>query len=239
MKIFTVYYDRYETATTSLELSKAGYEHIVLCHSNKDLFTCIGDTGTLVETKQPKGIQHNYNYGLSMLEEGEWGIFLSDDLTKARRYDGKDFIDCDINHPLEEIKKVIDKMDKSGVKLIGLNAVGNSFYVKPDKKYSQFGLVDGRCFAIKKTDFRFHNDISTIPDYWATAYHLEHYKKNIIINHTFIDFKRYGKGGLGSINERIESKKQDVALISHLLPNRVEVRDKPGQPEGSHIVIKR
>ena len=68
MKIFLMYYDRYETATTSKLLEK---EHIVLCHNNKEKFKCIGEKGTLIETNCPKGIQNNFNYGIELLEKNE------------------------------------------------------------------------------------------------------------------------------------------------------------------------
>jgi hypothetical protein len=72
MKIFLMYYDRFENATTSKILKK---EHIVLCHNNKEKFNCISENGTLIETKEPKGIQNNFNYGLSLLKKDEWGVF--------------------------------------------------------------------------------------------------------------------------------------------------------------------
>jgi hypothetical protein len=234
MKIFLMYYDRFKNATTSKMLN---FDHIVLCHDNKDKFTCIGEKGKLIETNQPKGIQNNFNYGLSLLEDGEWGIFMSDDLIGAKKLiDGK-FIDCNIEYPIKELINIIPTCDKIGVKLIGLNSTGNPFYAR--NKYSKYGLVDGRCFAIKKTNFIYHDKINTIPDYYASAYHLEKYGGNLILNYCFLDFKRYEKGGLGTINERIKDKIKDVNLMKSLFPNNVKIKDKPGEPKGSHIIIKR
>jgi len=51
MKIFLMYYDRFESATTSRILTK---DHIVLCHNNKEKFNCIGKNGTLVQTNEAK-----------------------------------------------------------------------------------------------------------------------------------------------------------------------------------------
>ena len=124
-----------------------------------------------------------------------------------------------------------------GVKLVGLNSTGNPFYAK--NKYSKYGLVDGRCFAIKKTEFVFHKDINTIPDYYASAYHLQKYGGNLILNYCFLEFERYGKGGLGSVSERINDKLKDVKLMVALFPKNVKIKDKPKEPKGSHIIIKR
>lgn len=234
MKIFLMYYDRFTDATTSKALN---FEHIVLCHNNKEKFTCIGDKGTLIQTEKPKGIQHNFNFGLSMLQKDEWGIFLSDDLIEGKKLVNGKFEKCDANIVLNELINILPKCDKMGVKLVGLNSTGNPFYAK--NKYSKYGLVDGRCFAIKKTDFTFHEKINTIPDYYASAYHLNKYKGNLILNYCFLDFKRYSKGGLGSVEDRILDKIKDVKILKSLYPKNVKIKDKPNEPKGSHIIIKR
>ena len=234
MKVFLMYYDRYDNATTSKMLN---INHIVLCHNNKIRFTCIGEKGNLIETNQPKGIQNNFNYGLSLLEKDEWGIFMSDDLIEGKKLEGNKFVKCNVDFVINELISILPKCDLMGVKLVGLNSTGNPFYAK--NKYSKFGLVDGRCFAIKKTDFIFHKEINTIPDYYASAYHLNKYGGNLILNYCFLDFERYAKGGLGTISERIKDKVKDVKLMLKLFPQNVKLKDKPNELKGSHIIIKR
>jgi hypothetical protein len=234
MKVFLMYYDRFENATTSKMLD---IEHTVLCHNNKEKFNCISDKGVLLQTNEPKGIQNNFNYGLSLLKKDEWGLFLSDDLLEAKKLENNKFVNCDVRYVLNELINILPNCDKMGVKLVGLNSTGNPFYAK--NKYSKYGLVDGRCFAIKKTNFRFHPDINTIPDYYATAYHLKKYGGNLILNHCFLDFKRYGKGGLGTVDERIKDKLKDINLMLNLFPKNVKLKHKPNEPKGSHIIIKR
>jgi len=234
MKIFLMYYDRFENATTSKMLKK---EHIVLCHNNKEKFKCISEKGTLIETKEPKGIQNNFNYGLSLLQKDEWGIFLSDDLIEGKKIENNKFIKCDVDFVLSELISILPKCDLMGIKLVGLNSTGNPFYAK--NKYSKFGLVDGRCFAIKKTDFKFHNEINTIPDYYASAYHLNKYGGNLILNYCFLDFKRYEKGGLGTVSDRINDKIKDVKLMINLFPKNVKIKDKANEPKESHLILKR
>lgn len=229
-----MYYDRFTDATTSKIINKS---HIVLCHNNKNNFNCIGKNGILIETNQPKGIQNNFNYALSMLNNDEWAIFMSDDLIEGKKLYNNKFITCDVDYVLDELINILPKCDLMGVKLVGLNSTGNPFYAK--NKYSKFGLVDGRCFAIKKTDFRFHSEINTIPDYYASAYHLNKYGGNLILNYCYLDFKRYEKGGLGSVSDRINDKVKDIKILKSLFPNNVKVKDKPNEPKGSHIIIKR
>jgi hypothetical protein len=234
MKIFLMYYDRFENATTSKILKE---EHNVLCHNNKNKFKCIGEYGNLIETNQPKGIQNNFNYGLSLLKQDEWGIFMSDDLIGAKKLENNKFVNSSTDYVLNELKSILPKCDTMGVKLVGLNSTGNPFYAK--NKYSKFGLVDGRCFAIKKTEFVYHKNINTIPDYYATAYHINKYGGNLILNYCFLDFKRYEKGGLGTINERINDKIKDIKLMQSIFPDNVSIKDKINEPKGSHIIIKR
>lgn len=234
MKLFTLYYDRYTTASTSKMINMP---HTVLCHNNYEKFNCIGVNGTLIQTNQPKGIQNNFNYALSSLEKDEWGIFMSDDLVGAKVLQNNKFIDCNIEYPLKELINIIPKCDKAGIKLVGLNSTGNPFYAK--NKYSKFGLVDGRCFAIKKTSFRFHKDIFTIPDYYATLYHMCKYGGNLILNYCYLDFKRYEPGGLGSVNDRLEQKYNDIRILKSLYPKNIKIKNKPNEPKDSHIIIVR
>jgi hypothetical protein len=147
------------------------------------------------------------------------------------------FVDCQVEWVLDELISILPKCDLMGVKLVGLSSSGNPFYAK--NKYSKFGLVDGRCFAIKKTDFKFHENINTIPDYYSSVYHLKKYGGNLILNYCFLDFKRYEKGGLGSVSDRINDKLKDVKIMMSLFPNNVKIKDKPNEPKNSHIVIKK
>ena len=233
-KIFLMYYDRYDDATTSQMLD---INHTVLCHSNADKFNCIGNRATLVQTNEPKGIQNNFNYALRTLKDGDWAIFMSDDCVGAKILHENKFIKCSVQQSLDELINILPIADKMNVKLVGMNATGNAFYAK--KKYSKYGLIDGRCFAIKKTDFEYHPYISTIPDYYATAYHLKKYNGNLILNYTYVDFKRYSPGGLQSADERLPDKINDIKTMLSVFPNNVQIKQKPGQPKNSHIIIKR
>ena len=237
MKIFLMYYDRYKEATTSLELGKHKEMHIVLCHNNANKFTCISEYGTLIETQERKGIQNNFNYALDSLKIDEWAIFMSDDYIRSKKYENGQFVTVDIEYVLNELKKTIKLADKAGVKLVGLNSTGNALYAK--SKYGKFGLVDGRTYAIKKTNFKFHPDICTATDYYATAYHLKKYGGNLVNNHVFMEYARYSEKGIGTIEQRASQKIKDVTLLKHLFPNHIEIKSKNGHPAGSHCVVKK
>tara|TARA_R100001129_G_scaffold169296_1_gene137941 strand:+ start:309 stop:1025 length:717 start_codon:yes stop_codon:yes gene_type:complete len=236
-KVFALYYDRFNDATTSEALFEAGIEHNILCHNNKNKFKNI--YGIINESNKPKGIQNNFNFGLDLLFDNEWGIFISDDYKKSYKIDRQKnkFVECELKYVYDQLCKTIKLADKIGVKLVGLNSTGNILYAS--KKYGKYGLVDGRLFAIKKTEFRWRDDISCITDYYATIYHLNKYKGNLILQDCYADFERYGAGGIGTLEERANDKKKDILILKNLYPNNVIVKDKKGQPKGTHIKIKR
>ena len=236
MKTFLMYYDRFKNNTTS---SMLDFEHIVLCHNNAEKFKNISPKAKLIETGNAKGIQHNFNYALNLLDKGEWCIFLSDDLTKAERFDyeKQDFVKCEVNYTLNALKDAVKKADEKGIEFVGMNSTGNAFYMK--NSYSYYGLIDTRCCAIKKTEFKFHKDIGCIPDYYATCYHLVKNGANLIVNYTYLDFSRYSKGGLGSVDDRTQQKIKEIKLMQKLFPNNVTIVNKANQPKGTHLRINR
>tara|TARA_R110002020_G_scaffold56888_3_gene156967 strand:+ start:1155 stop:1871 length:717 start_codon:yes stop_codon:yes gene_type:complete len=237
MKVFTLYYDRFETATTSLALKNSKIEHTVICHYNKEKFKNI--CGDIIETNKAKGIQYNLNAGLELLEEGEWGVFLSDDYKKSFRLDKKDnkFVECELEEVFENLVEATKVADTVGVKLVGLNSTGNALYAS--KKYGKYGLVDGRMFAIKKTEFEWRKDINTITDYYASLYHMKKYGGNLILQDCYAEFDRYASDGIGTAQNRAEDKKKDIRILKNLFRNMVKVKEKAGQPKGTHIIIKR
>lgn len=237
MKVFTLYYDRFETATTSKILKESKIEHIILCHNNAHKFTEV--YGEIVETNELKGIQNNLNAGLKMLELGEWGIFLSDDYKKSFSLDKSTnrFIECKFTEVYNRLLETIKVADKVGVKLVGLNCTGNAMFAA--KKYGKYGLVDGRMFAIKKTDFTWRKDICTITDYYASLFHLKKYGGNLVLQNCYAEFERYGSDGIGTAQNREEQKKKDIHVLKNLYRGNVKVKDKPGQSKGTHIIIKR
>lgn len=232
MKIFTFYYDRYMTATTSEALK--GIDHTIICHWNKKDFQNIH--GPIIETGKPKGLAKNFNWVLdNKMKTGEWAIFCSDDYKKSMKITDGEFQECNIRDCIAAIESAIFMMGGGPVHLIGLGLTANAFYAK--NEYGKKGLVDGRMFAIKKSEFLFDEEIQTIPDYEMTAYHLKNYGQNLILNHFVCEFERYKPGGLGSINDRQEQKIADCKKLVNLYYPLVRFKEKAGQPENSHIRI--
>jgi hypothetical protein len=235
MKVFTLYYDRYKTATTSKALHEANIDHYVMCHNNSEKFENI--YGEIVESNKPKVIQHNLNSCINLLEYNEWAIIMSDDYTESYKIENKEFVKSNLAYVYNELKRHTKIADQIGVKLIGLNSSGNALYAQ--KNYGKYGLVDGRMFAIKKTEFKWLEDINCITDYYATVYHLNKYGGNLILQWCYADFKRYEKDGIGTAEARKEIKKNDIFILKNLYPKNIIIKDKKGQPKGKHIIIKK
>ena len=89
MKVFTFFYNRYETASTSKALAENSIDHTVLIHSATDLQKFVkGDTlhGKAVVTNNGKGLAYQRNSALDMMNTGEWGVFMCDDFQKIKAY---------------------------------------------------------------------------------------------------------------------------------------------------------
>lgn len=231
IKIFTVYYDRYETATTSEALKD--YSHTVLCHTGKERFQNV--YGDIIETGNPKGVQHQFNYILDTLSTGDWAIILSDDYICTKSLVNGKFQKTNISEAVGALQREIKNVKGSNIHLIGLGLTANAFYVK--QKYGYKGLVDARMFAIKKGSFRFDENISTIPDYEATLWHLRKYGMNLVVKDVVAEFGRYKKGGLGSVSDRIEQKIRDCKTLVDRYSPVCRYAPKKGQPKYSHVRI--
>ena len=94
MKVFTFFYNRYDTATTSKALNENGIAHNVLVHNSDDLQKFVkGGTihGKSTVTNNGKGLAYQRNAALDMMDTGEWAAFMCDDFKKIKAY-SKEFI---------------------------------------------------------------------------------------------------------------------------------------------------
>lgn len=241
MKIITLYYDRFDSATTSQALSEVGIEHIVLCHDRAEQFTCIGSTGKLIETNRPKGIQHNLNYALDMVDEGEWLIIMSDDFRWSKIFvpESLNFLPCGLDVIIHRLKTATTVADKIGIHLLGTGVYENAVWASKIPPIAKGGLVDGKLFAIKKTKFRFNNLINTMTDYEATAYHLKHYGANMIFQHYYAEFGRFTKDGIGTLEQRLDDKMKDVKILLKQYPDILHPARKKNVPDGAHISFRK
>ncbi len=260
MKVFTFFYNRFETATTSKALFENGIGHNVLIHKEQDyeLFKK-GNTlfGNPIVTNSPKGLAYQRNYALDMMDFGEWAVFMCDDFKKIASYP-KDRIlsnelTMDVNFSnqnalrlnkqkpislkemFEFFPKLIELAEKNNIHLIGFGLHDNPMSLR--KKFGHRGLADGRFWLVKKSNYKFDLNAQLIDDVAWTCENLVRHNNVLILNWTVPYFSRYTAGGFGSTSERKELRKKECNYLCNKYNPLVKMAHKPGWDFGTHIRI--
>lgn len=258
MKVFTFFYNRYDTASTSLALAQNSIDHTVLIHTTEDLQKFIkGQTihGKPVVTNNGKGLAYQRNSALEMMDTGEWGVFMCDDFQKIKAYP-KEFIfsktqSIDINQQnqnkyrlknqvtLKEMfnwfPKLIELAEKNNIHLIGFGLHDNPMNLR--KKFTTRGLADGRFWLVRKAQYKFDVNAQLIDDVAWTAENLVRHKNVLILNWCVPYFERYTAGGFGSTTERKALRMKECAYLANKFDPLVKIAEKPGWDYGTHIRI--
>lgn len=258
MKVFTFFYNRYETATTSKALNENGITHNVLIHNADDLQKFVkGNTihGKVTVTNNNKGLAYQRNTALDMIETGEWAVFMCDDFQKIKAY-SKEFIlsktqSIDINYQnqnkyrlkneitLKEMfnwfPKLIELAEQNNIHLIGFGLHDNPMNLR--KKFTTKGLADGRFWLVRKAQYKFDINAQLIDDVAWTAENLVRHKNVLILNWCVPYFERYTAGGFGSTTERKALRMKECAYLTNKFNPLVKIAKKPGWDYGTHIRI--
>lgn len=258
MKVFTFFYNRYETATTSRALYENGIDHNVLIHNADDKQKFIeGKTiyGTPIITNQPKGLAYQRNFALDMMEQNEWAVFMCDDFEKVIAYNFDRWMDLasppiDMKNQREHkytqkisLKQMFSTFDYliELAETANIHLIGFAFNNNPRnnrKKFGHKGLVDGRFWILKKSELRFDLQAQLIDDVAWTAENLEKWGNNLVFNWIDPEFGRYTNGGFGSISQRTEQRKLECQYLVNKYPKTIRFAEKPGWETGTHIKIK-
>lgn len=264
MKVFTFFYNRYETATTSNALTQNGIEHKVLCHSRDDATKFIdGDTARMQDiiiTDKPKGLTYQRNAALDLMKNDEWAVFMCDDFKhilgrpEVEILGPQETLDVTIaNQRIHRLRAhrdeytlkrmfglfpyLISKAEAQGVRLIGFGLHDNPLNLR--RKFSYRGLADGRFWLIKKhATVRFDERVQMIDDVAWTAENIKQFGKVMVLNWIVPYFRRYTADGFGSISARLEQRLAECKYLVDKYSPLVRYADKPGWPEGCHIRIQ-
>lgn len=261
LKIFVFGYNRYDSMSTSLMLEQEGIEHYVLCHTQEaaDLFV---ENGTakrerLIVTGNSRGLAYQRNFALEMMSEGEWALFLVDDLksvSELRNYDrtreaklpitianqnhyGKRFEnEITMAQFLTRAQEVIAQCEKHDCNLGGFAGINNPLYRA--KHWSYNVLADGRAWVIRKTHLRFDENVQLIDDLCWTALNIKHFGLVIVNQWVLPDCRRYSAGAFGSIEERMPQKMREAKYLVETYPELISFKEKAGWPFGAHVVLR-
>jgi hypothetical protein len=260
MKVFTFFYNRYDTATTSRALADCGIPHYVMIHSQSDLEKFkAGKTihGQPVVTNNVKGLTHQRNSALEMMEKGEWAAFLSDDFIKIRSFPYSWIVsktmsieitdqnqekfrlkkkhDISLAEMFRFFPKLIEIAEKNNIHLIGFGLHENPRNLK--NKFSTRGLADGRFWLVKKNSYKFDPNVQSIDDYAWTAENLVRHKNVLILNWTLPFFGRYTPGGYGTRSDRTEMRKKECEYLVKKYDPILRFAEKVGHEKGTHIKL--
>ncbi|MGR3218500.1 MAG: hypothetical protein ACUZ8H_01600 [Candidatus Anammoxibacter sp.] len=258
MKIIIFTYDRYHRITTSKYWKDI--PHTVLCHTSaaKKKFIDAGNIyGDIIATQEPKGLSYQRNYALDMLEDGEWALFMVDDLIKVTMlgsYFEQTETDLKIDYGnqakfrddfktecapevfLKICEDTIQHAEERGFAFCGFSLTSNDAW--RGKKFKYWGLADGRCWLVKKTDIRQDTNVHCIEDYCFTSKNLKKYGGLVINNWALADCERYSEGSYGSIEKRMPQKIRECAYLVTTYPEFIAYADKVGFPTNGHIRIR-
>jgi hypothetical protein len=261
MKIFVFTYDRFTSITTSQLLEDENIEHIVLCHTEEQKTNFIKGglvkENRLVVTNKPRGLAYNRNYALDRMEDGEWAVFLVDDLNYVtellnhKQYD-KNYIPIDFDNqgewkfkffePLtmknfmkrcEELTQYCEEVNSN---LGGFCGIDNPVYRA--KHYTYNTLADGRAWVVRKTSLRFDENVQLIDDLCWTALNIKTFGITVVNQWVLPDCKRYTSGSFGSKEQRMPQKLKEASYLVATYPELIQFRKKAGWPEGSHVVLR-
>jgi hypothetical protein len=258
MKVFTFFYNRYETATTSKALANAGISHYVLIHNQNDLekFKAGGTLhGQAIVTNNGKGLAYQRNSALDMMQKGEWAVFMCDDFEKIRSLplswinSSRQSLPIDFSNQntfrlnkfpeitLEEMftlfPKLIQLAEHNGIHLIGFGLHDNPMNLR--KKFTNKGLADGRFWLVKKSFYKFDLKAQLIDDVAWTVENIVRHKNVLVLNWLVPYFKRYTAGGFGSTTERKELRRKECGYLVQKYAPLVRFAKKAGWDAGTHI----
>lgn len=262
MRAFVFAYDRFDSMTTARMLETEGIDNVVLCHTEEARQRFI-EHGTataerLVATGQPRGLANNRNVALDMMEDGEWAMFLVDDLKDVTtvdhyetRQDGRLGITMDnqkligptmkrpatmrqFMHWAEETVAVCEAV---GSKLGGFCGISNPIF--RDAKWRFNVLADGRAWVVQKSSLRFDLGAQLIDDMCWTAQNIERFGTVVVNQWILPDCKRYTAGAFGSIQQRLPQKAEEAAHLVKTYPHLIRIAAKAGWPDGTHVQLRR
>lgn len=257
MKVFTFFYDRFDTATTSNALSNNFIDHFVLVHTAEDLAKFKSGNNVIqgkeIITNNPKGLAYQRNSALEMMDEGEWAVFMCDDFERIKSY-SKDFIfsktqrieitnqnqnnyrlkkQISLKEMFSFFPKLIEVAEDNNIHLIGFGLHDNPMNLS--KKFTNRGLADGRFWLVKKSHYKFDENAQMIDDVCWTAENLVRHGNVLVLNWCVPYFWRYTSGGFGSTEERKQRRRKECAYLVKKYDPLIRYAEKSGWETGTHI----
>jgi hypothetical protein len=262
VKVFVFTWDRYHDITTSAMLERERIAHRVLIHSepHRRCFEAGGRVKPerMVVVNQPKGLAYNRNAALDRMRQGEWALFLVDDLlgiTELEDYQRHcltgvlDITPANQNVWRQRFKKginlarflgrcedVLDEAERLGAHLVGFAGFDNPMFRA--KRWKVNCLADGRAWLVRKSHLRFDENVQLIDDVCWTAQNIDAFGVVLVDAWILPNCRRYTAGAFGSIEQRLAQKRKEVAYLVRQYPQYCVLKRKAGWPDGTHVAIR-
>jgi hypothetical protein len=260
-KVFVFAHNRYESMTTPLMLEADGVDHTVLVSQPWRAEKFVAGNRVVPErlhvTGLPDGLAYSRNAALDLMEEGEWALFLVDDMKQCYELDSYD--EETVSHlpityenqnlyrrkfrkPISTAQLLQRGLDAiPHLESIGCNLLGWAGFENPMFRKGKWGyniMADGRAWLVRKTHLRFDENAQIIDDLCFTAQNIQEFGIVAVDRWILPDFRRYTAGGLGLFHERIEAKTKEAAYLVANYPDLITYKQKTGWPYGSHVALR-
>lgn len=231
LKVFIPSYNREKTMQTHrLFTDRAYYDMYIVVHKEEHKQAYLINNPELTPeqilvSNRNEGILGQRLFIEEQVKEGEWYISADDDIESFSGVCSalKSLPEipehlCTKNNYSElysqeqmywELVYMIDLCDSRNCKLFGFAATDNHFFRKT--KLNDCAFIIGQIFGEKKTsNLPTDKNVKVKEDYARTAKHILYFGN--AIRNSFIrpKTKMYGAGGIGSLNQRLETLKQDA-----------------------------
>jgi hypothetical protein len=92
--------------------------------------------------------------------------------------------------------------------------------------------------VVRKTHLRFDENVQMIDDVCFTAQNILEFGSVLVDAWILPRCRRYTAGAFGSISQRLDQKRREVAYLVRTYPQICAVKRKAGWPDGTHVVIR-
>lgn len=255
-------WDRYDTLTTPGMLDAAGIDHTILVHNDEHAQRFI-DAGSVTPerihvTGAPKGLAYNRNRCLDLMDDDEWAVWLVDDLMRVTELDDYDALrmagelpittanasawaakfrrEVDLHRFMQRADTLAAHCERLGARLGGFAGYDNALFRR--NRWQMNCLADGRAWVVRKSDLRFDEHVQMVDDVCWTAQNLDRFGVVAVDQWVLPLCRRYTSGAYGSIADRTDQKRREVAYLVEHYPQWCATRPKKGWPRGTHVVIR-
>jgi|TARA_Y100000310_G_scaffold84459_1_gene81329 hypothetical protein len=186
----------------------------------------------------------------NLVEEDEWITMADDNIRKYRCismpwYDMPELdeegitkeVDISSAQGLAVFAETLHEADKRGAKFCGFRSNSNPFFGR--RKWSDVSYISTKLCLIKKDSrIKFDPEFPMRDEVLFTAEHLKLFGRVLVNKYLFPGAPHYEKGGLGSLDSRLQRRREECLKLMDKYPNLFRWKKNKSTPEGSDIQLR-